>query len=85
MGKRRITLFITFNGEPNDDSLLAFRVGEALVNRFKGIGEMEAQAFTPGGGFVEKVDIAVGNTKLAEVTNKHPGYHAVSTSDLKHG
>lgn len=82
MGKRRVTLFITFNGEPNNDSKIAFHVAEALVNRFKGIGEMECQSFSPGNAIVSRVDIAVGNTKLAEVDE---GFVARQTSELKHG
>lgn len=86
MGKRRVTLFIEFDGEPNDDSLLAFRVGEAMVNRLNGVGKMEDMSFTPGDAWVKNIDIAVGKTKLAEVKSKAvKGYTAIKTSDLKHG
>ena len=88
--KRRVTLFFEFSGEPDDDSAIAFRVGEALVNRFKGVGEMEYKGFSPGPASVESVSIAVGSTKLAEVryiphTDGGKGYTAIKTSDLKHG
>lgn len=75
--KRRVTLFITFFGEPGDDSKLALHVAEALSTRLK-----TPPAFTPGGGYVDRIDIAVGNTKLAEVDED---FDPVSTSDLKHG
>jgi len=88
--KRRVTLFFEFTGEPNDDSAIAYRVAEALVNRFKGVGEIDYKGFSPGPASVESVSIAVGSTKLAEVQyipsiEGGKGYTAIKTSDLKHG
>lgn len=90
MGKRRVTLFFKFSGEPDDDSAIAYRVAEALVNRFKGIGEMDSKGFSPGAATVNSVDIAVGKTKLAEVkyipsSEGGNGYTPIKTSDLKNG
>lgn len=90
MGKRRITLFIEFGGEPNDDSVLAHHVAEALVNRFCGVGVVECPSFSPGPAVVNSVDIAVGATKLARVeyipkSDGGNGFTAIKTSDLKHG
>lgn len=82
MGKRRVTLFITFHGEPDDDSKLALHVAEALSNRCKGIGEMECKSFSPGPAIVDRIDIAVGSTKLAEVNEV---FDPIRTSSLKHG
>lgn len=71
MGKRRVTLFIEFSGEPNDDKLLAERVGEALVARLGSAGVNlkwpSGQGFTPGPGTVETIKIAVGTTKLEQI------------------
>ena len=77
MGKRRVTLFIKFFGEPDDDSLLALHVAEALANRI-----MIEPKFTPGSAICDRIEIAVGNTLLACVNEE---FDAIRTSDLKHG
>lgn len=70
MSKRRVTLFIEFNGEPDNDELLAIHVAEAIANRFvsnHGPFNTEDGSFTPGPDSVNSIKVAVGETHWCDI------------------
>ena len=76
MSKRRITLFIEFSGEPDDDELLAIHTAEALANRFysnQGPFDTGDVSFSPGLASVNNIKVAVGETHWCDIIWDH-GY-----------
>ena len=64
--KRRITLFIDFDDPIFNDEQLAQNIAEMLCNRLGTSMEYPGNKFTPGGGSVDRIRIAIGK----ELRNK---------------
>lgn len=72
--KKRVTLFIDFDGPVSDDHQLARNTATMLRSWFNG-EDCAVHLFTPGSHSVSRVRIAVGSEKMEEVEYDFDGYH----------
>lgn len=64
---KRVTLFVDFDEEVSDDPELARRVGVILLHALDKNGDSDSVMHMPPAATVDKIRIAVDQTKLAEV------------------
>ena len=64
---RRVTLFIDFDESVHNDEQLAQNIAEMLCNRLGTSMSYPGSKFTPGGGSVERIRIAIGKELMNKI------------------
>jgi len=65
--KRRVTLFIDFDDPIDSDEQLAQNIAEMLCNRLGTSMEYPGNKFTPGGGSVDRIRVAIGKELMNKI------------------